>query len=126
MTCALELRQQGQSYPRTCADCGLGPCKKVSAAAMAQDARDAPDSELDAARGVLWRKGDARVLEWVKTTFPAFADKQARAEAEAAVANGAYWAGRPLQSLSRIELIRAVVELGGHVRELNASPRGTR
>ena len=25
--CAYELRCQGRAYPRTCAECGLGPCK---------------------------------------------------------------------------------------------------
>lgn len=27
MTCQQELRKQKKPYPRTCADCGLGPCK---------------------------------------------------------------------------------------------------
>lgn len=27
MTCQQELRRQGKPYPRTCQDCGLGPCK---------------------------------------------------------------------------------------------------
>lgn len=27
-TCQQELIQQGKSYPRTCQECGLGPCKK--------------------------------------------------------------------------------------------------
>lgn len=26
MTCQQELRKQGKAYPRTCEDCGLGPC----------------------------------------------------------------------------------------------------
>lgn len=26
MTCQQQLRAEGKPYPRTCADCGLGPC----------------------------------------------------------------------------------------------------
>jgi hypothetical protein len=26
--CTYELRKQGVPYPRTCAECGLGPCKE--------------------------------------------------------------------------------------------------
>lgn len=32
MTCQQELRAAGQPYPRTCQDCGLGPCKRQGAA----------------------------------------------------------------------------------------------
>lgn len=28
MTCNEILRREGKPYPRTCADCGLGPCKQ--------------------------------------------------------------------------------------------------
>ena len=27
-TCSVELRLAGKGYPKTCAECGLGPCKK--------------------------------------------------------------------------------------------------
>lgn len=27
MTCLKKLREQGKAYPRSCHDCGLGPCK---------------------------------------------------------------------------------------------------
>lgn len=29
MACQHQLREQGHAYPRTCADCGLGPCHKL-------------------------------------------------------------------------------------------------
>lgn len=29
MTCQQELRAAGSPYPRTCQDCGLGPCKRA-------------------------------------------------------------------------------------------------
>ncbi len=28
MACQQELKDAGKSYPRTCSDCGLGPCHK--------------------------------------------------------------------------------------------------
>jgi hypothetical protein len=28
MTCQEELRLAGEPYPRTCAECGLGPCRE--------------------------------------------------------------------------------------------------
>ena len=31
--CNNVLREQGKPYPRTCAVCGLGPCKHIAAAA---------------------------------------------------------------------------------------------
>lgn len=29
MTCSHQLRAQNRPYPRTCTDCGLGPCKET-------------------------------------------------------------------------------------------------
>lgn len=28
MTCNKDLQTEGKTYPRTCSDCGLGPCNK--------------------------------------------------------------------------------------------------
>ena len=28
MSCSEELRKDGKAYPRTCAECGFGPCRK--------------------------------------------------------------------------------------------------
>lgn len=30
MTCSNDLRQQGLAYPRSCKECGLGPCKHLA------------------------------------------------------------------------------------------------
>lgn len=30
MACNEDLKKAGGAYPRTCADCGLGPCKKYA------------------------------------------------------------------------------------------------
>ena len=35
MACQQDLRAAGKAYPRTCEDCGLGPCKKRLAEQMA-------------------------------------------------------------------------------------------
>ncbi len=34
--CTHKLQAQGVAYPRTCAECGLGPCKAESTAATAK------------------------------------------------------------------------------------------
>lgn len=39
-TCSHELRDAGQAYPRTCAVCGLGPCRNGPPPPRYKDADD--------------------------------------------------------------------------------------
>ena len=54
--CSAHLRVKGKPYPRTCGECGLGPCKFIASALMAQ----AMDSE----------QADHQSLGWAKPTKP--------------------------------------------------------
>lgn len=38
MACNEDLKKTADSWPRTCADCGLGPCKKYAMQPIAGDA----------------------------------------------------------------------------------------
>ncbi len=37
MACNEDLKKQGQACPRTCADCGMGPCKKYGLQPLPQN-----------------------------------------------------------------------------------------
>ena len=76
MTCQQELRQQGKPYPRTCAECGLGPCKKLTPAAPSTARTDLDNLVADIEAGLEgvtpgpWRKGNLML-------FHVFTDKGA-------------------------------------------------
>ena len=48
--CQKDLMQQGKPYPRTCAKCGLGPCKVYGAGGLKMS--DADDNLRDRVEGV--------------------------------------------------------------------------
>ena len=55
MACSEELRRQGQPCPRTCEDCGLGPCKNYpKEGAFALHPKADPSRSVDLETKILW------------------------------------------------------------------------
>lgn len=53
MACNEDLEAQGKPYPRTCSDCGLGPCKKHAKGGLRPTADDLAKVILDMTYGEL-------------------------------------------------------------------------
>lgn len=70
--CSDELREQGKPYPRTCMECGLGPCKRKVIAKSAEQTYGslATVAEVQAEEDARLHADDARAFGAALLTVP--------------------------------------------------------
>ena len=56
MACNEDLKKENRPYPRTCADCGLGPCKKYPETNILPSNKPTPPNDWPDHAWVLWFK----------------------------------------------------------------------